>query len=416
MHFHLIAPRWPKIPEQSPFHLPPLGLIQVAACAPPDVEVSVTDETVEEIDFEGNYDLVGISSMLTCSAPRGWAIADEFRARGVPVVMGGMHVALCPEECLQHADAVVLGEGEGLVEELIADFRRGELKRLYGREGFLNMAGVPDPRRDLYDKKAHYSYKGWELMDLVQTSRGCRFNCSPCTVPRLRGHEHRIRPWEHVQGDLDDCTDLVFIVDNSLEQNPEYEKELFRHLRDTGKRWVSHPISPEPENLKAAREAGCWYVYHAIYTISDKIRDRVKRFHDHGIAVEGTILLGLDHHTEDFIKRFTDFLLSIELDLAEFTVATPFPNTPFYDEMAAEGRIIDHDLSHYNAATVVFKPRQMSPERLQELYQEAWRCFYAEESQSARMSRLFMNLMRTSPRRLREGLAPNRAKRRQVSG
>ncbi len=394
MKFHLIFPKWPKLPEQTPFTLPPLGIITVAASLPESVQASVCDENVQPIDFNGDYDAVGISIMLSCQAPRAYEVAAEFRKRGKPVILGGLHVALRPDEAIRNADSIVIGEAEGILDQVIKDLQDGTLKKSYAMSGFPDISKIPNPRRDLYDKKKHYVYKGWELVDLLQTSRGCRFNCYPCCVPYLGGRMHRMRPIEHVVSDMKSSSDLLFIVDNSLEQNVAWEKEVFRAMEGMGKRWVSHPISPTPEVLNLARKAGCWYVYHAIYTISDKIRDRIKMFHDYGIGVEGTILLGMDEHTEDFIKRFVDFLLTIELDLAEFTVLTPFPGTQVYDQMKSEGRIFDDDWNHYNASTVVFQPKQMSSDTLQRLYYDAWNNFYRDESQSVKMSKLFLQIYR----------------------
>ena len=132
-------------------------------------------------------------------------------------------------------------------------------------------------------------------------------------------------------------------------------------------------------------------------------------YHDHGIAVEGTMLLGMDDHTEDFIKRFIDFLLTIELDLAEFTVLTPFPRTQVFKQMSSEGRIFDLDWNHYNAATVVYMPKKMAPDVLQELYHEAWRRFYETESQAVKMGKLFMKIYKRSgkDRRVRRPVPPS---------
>ncbi|MEW6264798.1 MAG: radical SAM protein [Thermodesulfobacteriota bacterium] len=398
MKFLLIAPGWTKLPEQTNFNLPPLGPIQVAAAAPDDVEVRIVNENVQPVDLEADCDLVGLSVLLSCQAPRAYELAHEFRQRGKPVVLGGLHVTLCPEEAAGHADAVVLGEGEGLIGPMVADFRQGRPRKVYAHSDYPDIAKVPSPRRALYDKSAHYSYKGLEMVDLVETSRGCRFNCYPCCVPYLGGRRHRIKPWDLVAQDLASCSNLIFIVDNSLEQNKEYERSLCRNLAGLKKHWISHPITPDPELLGLARESGCWYVYHAIFDISDKIRDRIKLYHDHGIAVEGTVLLGLDNHTEDFILRLIDFLQEIELDLAEFTVLTPFPRTQAWKQLNDENRIFDRDWKNYNAATVVYRPRLMSPDKLQELYYRAWREFYGRESQSWRMTKLYLKVIRDLPR------------------
>jgi radical SAM superfamily enzyme YgiQ (UPF0313 family) len=383
-------------------------MIQAAASVPDDVAVAVVNENAEPVDLESDADLIALSTLLTCQAPRAYELAREFRARGKTVIMGGLHGSLCPEEAAKHVDGLCVGEGEGLIERMVEDFKSQRLRKVYRHEPgtFPDIERLPNPRRDLVRKKELYAHKGWELADLVQTSRGCRFKCPPCCVSYLGGRRHRIRPRHQVLRDLDACGDIVFFVDNSMEQSVPYQLDLFRSLSDygfekAGRKWISHPVSCKPEVLEAAREAGCWYVYHAIYTISDKIRDRVAMMHDHGIKVEGTILLGLDDHTEDFIRRLVDFLMEIDLDLAEFTILTPFPHTQITRQLESEGRILHRNWEEYNAANVVYQPRHMSPETLQELYEYAWRTFYAERSQTVRMSELFLDVIKDSIRRRR---------------
>jgi radical SAM superfamily enzyme YgiQ (UPF0313 family) len=145
--------------------------------------------------------------------------------------------------------------------------------------------------------------------------------------------------------------------------------------------------------LDLAAQAGAWYVYQAVFDTSDYIKKRIQRYHDHGIGVEGTILLGLDNHTEDSIKRLIDFLLEINLDLAEFTVLTPFPHTTAYQELKEQNRLISHDWNDYSADKVVYQPKHMSPERLQELLQYAWDTFYEKESQQVKMFKLLHKVM-----------------------
>jgi len=185
----------------------------------------------------------------------------------------------------------------------------------------------------------------------------------------------------------------LFIVDNSLAQSTKWEMELFEAMIPLKKKWISHTIEDDPKVLNLAAKAGAWYVYQAIFDTSDYIKERIKRYHDYGISVEGTILLGLDNQTEDDIKRLIDFLLEIDLDLAEFTVLTPFPKTKVYDDLIRQGRIFDHDYNHYNAGKVVYQPKHMSPERLQELYNYAWESFYHDEPQSQKMFKLFAKVM-----------------------
>jgi hypothetical protein len=208
------------------------------------------------------------------------------------------------------------------------------------------------------------------------------------------GREFRPRPFEKVVEELTAIdNNRLYIVDNSLSQDTAWEKQLFAEMIPLKKKWCCHPIDDDDKVLDLAAQAGAWFVYQAIFDTSDFIRNRVKRYHDFGIGVEGTILLGLDRHTEDDIRRLIDFLLEIELDLAEFTVLTPFPHTPAFADLHGEGRILSYDWNDYTCDQVVFQPKQMSPERLQNLYDEAWQIFYREKPQPYRMFELFKRVI-----------------------
>jgi radical SAM superfamily enzyme YgiQ (UPF0313 family) len=169
---------------------------------------------------------------------------------------------------------------------------------------------------------------------------------------------------------------------------------LFREMIPLKKKWCSHPIEDKPEVLDLAAQAGAWYVYQAVFDTSDYIRERIKRYHDYGIAVEGTILLGLDDHTEDGIRRLIDFLMEIDLDLAEFTVLTPFPHTRAYDDLKRQNRIFSFDWNEYSADKVVYTPKHMTPEKLQELLDYAWDTFYGDQPQEIKMFNLFQRVVR----------------------
>ncbi len=395
MKFRLIYPKWPKLARQTEFHLPPHGPVVFAAALPADVDVEFVDENLEAIDFEQPADFVGISMMLTSQVKRGWQIADFYRKKGVPVIFGGIATMLHAEETARHSDAVFLGEAEDRMEEVFSDFRKNRLRKVYDyMEDRPPIARVGPARRDIL-KKELYNYRGIQMVDLVHASRGCRFNCYPCAVSYLGGRQFRPRPVDQSIAEMATIdNNRLFIVDNSLAQDTRWEKDLFREMIPLKKKWCSHPIEDDPEVLDLAAQAGAWYVYQAVFDTSDYIKERIKRYHDHGIAVEGTILLGLDSHTEDFIKRLIDFLLEIELDLAEFTVLTPFPHTRAFEKLHSENRIFSYDWDDYTADKVVYHPAQMSAERLQQMLYYAWDTFYHHESQQVRMSRLFQQVLR----------------------
>jgi radical SAM superfamily enzyme YgiQ (UPF0313 family) len=395
MRLKLIYPKWSKLMRQTEFHLPPHGPVVFAAALPEDIEVDFTDENLQSLDFDDKPDAVGISMMLTIQVKRGWEIADKYRKMGVPVIFGGIATMLHAEETMAHADAVFLGEAEGRMEKVFDDLRKGQLKPVYNYlddQPPIEIVGTA--RRDILQRDL-YNYKGVQMVDLVHASRGCRYHCYPCAVAYLGGRKFRPRPIDKTIAELAAIdNNRLFLVDNSLAQDTQWEMDLFKEMIPLKKKWCCHPIEDNPKVLDLAAQAGAWYVYQAVFDTSDYIRDRIKRYHDHGIGVEGTILLGLDEHTEDDIKRLIDFLLEIELDLAEFTVLTPFPHTKAWNGLHGQKRIFTYDWDEYSADTVVYHPKHMTADRLQELLAYAWDTFYQEEPQEMKMSKLFAQVVR----------------------
>ena len=395
MKMELIYPRWPKLDRQTEFHLPPHGPVVFAAALPDDVDLTFTDDNLQPINFDADCDLVAISTMLTSQLPRAFEIAREFRQRGKKVIFGGISTMLHAEEVQQHADAVFLGEVEGRIAAVLDDFRRGELKPVYNymhQHPDIELVGTA--RREILDREL-YSYRGVQMLDLVHASRGCKFDCFPCCTGFLGGKVFRPRPVAKVIEEMEAIqNNRLFIVDNSLAQDRDWLLELFKAMEPLKKKWVSHPILDDDEVLKWAARAGAWYVYQAVFDTSDIIRKRVQRLKDHGIGVEGTIILGTDDQSEDDIKRLVDFLLEIELDVAEFTIMTPFPHSPIRRKLEQEERILSNDWSQYTADKVVFQPKQMTPEKLQELYHYAWDHFYAQGGHQLKMGELFKQVIR----------------------
>jgi len=421
--FKLIYPKWKKLERQTESRLPPHGPVVFTATLPGDVEVDFIDENVEPINFDDSPDFVGISMMLTGQVKRGWEIADRYRQKGIKVICGGIATMLHAEETMLHADAVFLGEAEGRMEEVLRDFGNGRLQKRYDYlMDFPPAASIGTARRDIL-KREFYYYKGVQMVDLVHASRGCRFDCYPCCVAFLGGRKFRPRPIDRVVEELAAIdNNRLFIVDNSLSQDKDWERALFTAMIPLKKKWCCHPIEDDDEILDLAAQAGAWYVYQAIFDTSDYIRDRIRRYHDHGIAVEGTILLGLDDHTEDDIRRLVDFLLEINLDLAEFTILTPFPHTRAFNDLHKAGRILSYDWNDYTADKVVFRPKNVTPEKLQELYIHAWDTFYRDEPQPYKMFKLMQKVMEkekadgTYRGRRRELMASRFGKAEEMSG
>lgn len=411
MKLKLIYPKWRKLERQTHFNLPPHGPVVFAATLPQDIDVDFIDENVDELDLEDSPDMVGISIMLIAQMPRAIGIAKHFRQRGITVIAGGISTALLSEEISKHVDSVFIGEAEGRIEQVFEDFKSGNLAKIYRETGMPPVEIVGTARRDILHKE-RYSYRGVKMLDLVHASRGCRFNCFPCCTPFLGGQIFRPRPISKVVEEIEAIdNNRLFIVDNSLAQDYEWETELFKALIPLKKKWVSHPIEDDDKLLDLAYQAGCWYVYQAVFDTSDVIRDRIKRYKDHGIGVEGTIILGTDDQDVDYIKRLVDFLLEVDMDLAEFTIMTPFHHTPIRDQLEKEGRILNNGYEDYTCDRVVFQPKNMTTTELQDMYYYAWDTFYKEKPQELKMGDLFMKVVE---REIADGtyIPPERAARR----
>ena len=371
---------------KAPF--PPLSLLQVAALTPPDIEVALVDEAVQEVDDAAPCDLVGITA-FTSSAPRAYDIAERFRARGIPVVIGGMHASACPEEALKHCDAVVIGEAEGKWPRVLADARMESLQRVYRSERYPDIRAAPVPRRDLMQREKYM------VPDTVQASRGCPHECAFCSVSVFFGRRVRRRPVEAVAEEVASLPGrYVVFVDDNIMTAPGYARDLFEQLLGAGKRWLGQASTTVLENaelMRLAARSGCRGLFVGLETLSDaaldhmnkgfnvvgKFKEMVKRLHDAGIGVIGSFMFGFDGEEEGVFERTARFAEEARIDVPQYSILTPLPGTPLYAQIEAEGRIIDRDWSHYDGGHVVFAPRGTSAEKLAEGLKAALRHSYS---------------------------------------
>jgi radical SAM superfamily enzyme YgiQ (UPF0313 family) len=367
---------------------PHLGLAMVAALTPLEVEVSLTDENVEVIDFQKEIDLVGITT-LTITAVRAYEIADTFRAKGVKVILGGSHPSALPEEAIQHADAVVIGEAEGIWANVIEDFEANKLKRIYKQCEQPSLLNLPIPRRDLFADGRYY------FRNTISTTRGCPYACSFCSVTSFFGHTYRCRPVEEILKEIETMNykKLVWFIDDNIVGKPKFAKELFRALVPYKLKWAAQAsitIARDDELLKLAAASGCVILLIGFETLSpdnlaamgkkvnvvDKYEMVIRKIHSHGIAVHGFFILGLDEDDESVFERTVRFAQKTKLESAQFAWPVPYPGTALYDSLDNAGRIITKDWSQYESS-VVFEPKLMSREILQKGRSWVWREFYS---------------------------------------
>jgi len=353
-----------------------LTLTTLASLTPPDIEVQITDENVEPIDFEEDADLVGVTGMVM-HASRAYQIAQKFRQRGIPVVMGGPHASSCPVEAKEHVDAVVIGEAENVWKGLIEDLKNGCLKPFYKADAYCSMKGMPRPRLDLLRKEAYMT------VNCIQTTRGCPYQCDFCHVTHFFGKTYRCRPVEEVIEEVQRLEgEFVVFIDDNIVGNRLYAKELFTRLKPLQKKWASQAsmnVTRDAELLRLASESGCVSLFLGVESLSSEnlkdmnkgfnqvhqYEDAMKALHDYDIMILAGFIFGLDHDDEGVFERTLRFCERNHIELPSFFILTPLPGTRLFQRMDSEGRLLHKDWAQYNGATVVFEPKLMTVETLQ---------------------------------------------------
>jgi radical SAM superfamily enzyme YgiQ (UPF0313 family) len=392
------------VAEQPVSVFPVLGVITVAALFPESWEVNVADETIEEIDLDRNVDLVGIST-LTLNASRAYDLADHFRNRGIPVLMGGMHPSALPEESLQYADAVVVGEAEGVFHRVLSDLGNGRMKGIYKSEELPDITKVPHPRFDLLQPKHR------RFIHSIQATRGCPHDCDFCSVTPFFGHKYRLRPVEDVVRDLRTSLEqassrMVFFVDDDIGGNPHYAKEVFRALIPLKIKWgsfASVASTRDRELVDLAVKSGCIELFIGFESISlenldtsrkswaraDRMTEYIKIFHDHGIIVEGAFIFGHENDQKDIFRKTVDFVQTAGIQVPIFGILTPYPATRLRAKLSNEERLLPESSNWrlYDGSHVLFRPAHMSPEELEEGFLWAKKYCSAPRSVFRRMFR-----------------------------
>lgn len=405
MKLHLIAPTRKR--ETYLFNrelFPPLGLMYLAAYTPKEVKVRLIDENVERIDFADSPDLVGITA-LTATAPRAYEIADRYRELGAKVVLGGVHASMVPEEALEHADSVVVGEAEAIWPRVVSDAAVGRLESFYRQESFIDFKRPLLPRRDIVDPKRYWS------ANVIQTARGCPHDCNFCSVTAFNGRRHRARELDNVLAEVESLSrsnilrrEVIPFVDDNIAASPSRAKELFEALIPMKILWGSQAcitFARDEELVGLAAESGCRFLLIGLETLSPralaemgKRQNKVEQYKDalrllkkYGIHVMGAFIFGFDADDESVFSTTLEFALRSKMALAQFSALTPYPGTRLYRRLLGENRVEPqfwHD--HSWDRRVVFKPKNMSAERLYENTRQVKRDFYSYRSIIKRIS------------------------------
>ena len=391
MRIKFVNPRMNSRPvdTQVKFRLlPPQSFIRLAAVTPDHHTLELCDENLVDCDLDDRPDLVAIT-LFVATARRGYAIADAYRARGVPVVVGGLHATCVPEEARLHADVVVVGEGDRLWPQLLEDMERGEFRPFYRNEGPVDLSELPVARVEVPRARSYASVK------TLRTSRGCPFRCRFCYQPSFyptRGVRHRCidAVVEEIRGH--GGGHIMFLDDNLVGDRP-FSRRLLEALAPLGITWsgaASADVGNDPDLLKLAHDSGCRSLFVGFESIRpDNLDDNhkpqhrvlpyeasVEAMHDAGIMVNGSFIFGMDHDTPDVFADTVEWITRNRVETATFHILTPYPGTPLFEELQQQGRIVDRNWDHYNTAHAVFEPRRMTREQLEQGYRWAYRQVY----------------------------------------
>ncbi len=359
--------------------VPPLTLFGLRALLRERCVTGVVDEQVEPIDFGASADLVCINA-TTRQITRAIEISARFRTRGIPTALGGVHATCMPDECAPHFDVVCVGEAEDYLDQLLDDLEGGTLKPRYVAHSEVPMSRVP-----FFD----YQIGGGHYLPFhfIDFSRGCIYNCEFCSIQSTVG-SFRAREVDEVVREIERVGSRnLFFTDATLTADPRKARELFRALIPLKVRWlgqISLNVAVDRDMVDLMAESGCWLASTGFESLSEKnlrhagkshnrvagYADVIEAFHQRGIAMEGNFVFGFDDDCDDVFDNTARFVIQAGVDLPQFHLLTPYPDTALYRRLQAEGRIVDRDWSHYDNASYehlpVFRPKRLSREALRE--------------------------------------------------
>lgn len=392
----------------------PLGLLVLAGLTPEQWQITLIDENLAVPDYLSlpRPDLVGITA-FTSQAPRAYEIADGLRNQNIPVVMGGIHASMCPEEAMERVDAVVKGEAESVWAEVLKDCRNGTLKKLY--QGVrTDLAAVPAARHDLLSEGYHFGS--------IQTSRGCPLGCSFCSVTAFNGGKFRRRPVDSVIREFSKIPekDVLIVDDNFIgtrKEHIEYTKTLMREMiaAKLRKRWIAQVtinMADDGELLALAQKAGCAGVFIGFESVSAEglsevskkftirntlnMRDSVRRIQKHGICVLGSFILGLDVDSKGCGRQIASTARAYGVDILNVMVLTPLPGTRLWSTMEAQKRLIHDDYprdwKYFTLTFPVARYKNLSWEEIAAERERSYRIFYSYAGIFRRVLRSILHL------------------------
>jgi radical SAM superfamily enzyme YgiQ (UPF0313 family) len=381
-------------PYVRAWQMQPLSMAVLAGLMPPDVDVAFYDDRVETIPFDEQTDLV-VLSVETFTALRSYRIAAQFRLRGVPVVMGGYHVTLCPEEASQHADAIVVGDAEPVWRQVLADVQNRLLQSRYDGRGHREL-------RDVRPRRAIFTGRPYQNITLVEYARGCNFKCDFCSITAFHGGGQSHRPVRDVAAEMDESgSRRFFIVDDNIVSQPAKARELCREITPLKISWVGQAsihIAQDDRLLEMLSASGCRGLLVGMESVNEanlqsmgkdwntsqaSYSESLRQFRKHGLAIYGTFVFGYDEDDWTVVGESVAFARQQKLFLAAFNHLVPFPGTPLYRRLRQQGRLLTDPWwldPEGRVGDVTFRPKKISAAELEAACLWARRQFYSWSS------------------------------------
>jgi radical SAM superfamily enzyme YgiQ (UPF0313 family) len=405
----LISPheRGKTVSNDAVFPFPSLTLPILAGAFPKNYSVRIKDEKISRIKGKEKADIIFITT-LTSTANRAYKLAELFRTRGIPVVIGGVHATILPQEAREHATSIVIGEAEGIVQNILSDFEKGRLAPIYRSPGLTDLATITNPSLQLLSWRHRF------FISPLQTSRGCPNTCDFCSVPRISGRKLRLKSLTEIEKELVYLSRFrsrkLFVVDDNFTLKRDRSLQLMALFQKFGFRWMAFSnlsVSEDDAYMAALADSGCISLFigfeslrvqdhlpkNRAYGTPEAMAQAVDRIHEHGIGIQGSFIFGFDSDTPEVFHETVSFIQDTEIELPHMCILTPFPGTPLFDALDSKGRIIHKDWSCYDMNHVVFRPQNMSPEVLQQGY--AWSLKYLSSPTS-----IFARIKKKSAARL----------------
>jgi radical SAM superfamily enzyme YgiQ (UPF0313 family) len=395
---------------------PAISLAMIASLTPDRFDIRLVDEANEPVPYGKGCHLALIVG-LTHQMPNVYHIADRLRSEGTKVIIGGFHVTALPEEALEHADSVILGEAEAIWERVLDDFSQGNLKKTYVGQP-TDLAHLPDMRRDLFNKKFYHPG------EIIETTRGCAVGCTFCGVQKFFGRRYRGRPPEAIRKELMTVFGprppqarwktwlarhwhpdipyfierrLLYVMDSNFVSDFSHARAVLQVFKDCDIRWYGHAsfnLTRDESMLDLMAESGCMGVNIGFESLSQntidsmhkspnrtaEYADSIRRLHEREIGIMGTFIVGFDEDTPAVFDRIVTFSIENRLETAFILILTPLPGTPLYTQMDFQGRIFSHNWSDYDHGSVTFFPKNMTPAELHWGMRSAWRKIYSWHS------------------------------------